>query len=119
MDEALADLALYLNHGVRFARHRDLPADCEIGADLHQTVAGVEIGDMTDGGFCNRAGLRAGDVLLQLGEAPVFRVGDVQFFLRSHREGEEVDVTWGRDGEVQRGRGRLGARDELLFAHRV
>lgn len=115
MDETLADLALYLNHGVHFARHRDLSADCELGADLHQIVAGVEIGEVTDGEFCDDAGLRSGDVLLQLGDVPVFRVSDVMFFLRSHAQGESVSATWARDGEVHRGSGRLGARDELVF----
>jgi len=109
-DEALADLALYLNHGVRFPRHRDLTSTVWLGARMNRLPAGVELVEVETDGFAHDAGLESGDVLLQLGRAPVFTVQDVAFFLREHDPGDEVDAVWAHDGDLRRGRGRLSAR---------
>jgi predicted metalloprotease with PDZ domain len=119
MDETLADLALYLNHGVRFPRHRDLTSEVWLGARVRQLPAGVEVFDVESDGFVHDAGMGAGDVLLQLGRAPVFTVHDIAFFLREHDAGEEVDVAWAHGADVHRGRGRLTARDQKTFLARV
>ncbi|HEX6312494.1 MAG TPA: SRPBCC domain-containing protein [Acidimicrobiia bacterium] len=119
MDETLADLALYLNHGVRFPRHRDLSSDATLGADLRQLPAGVELAALEPQGFADAAGMRPGDVLLQLGRGAVFGMSDVAFFLREHDVGDEVEACWARGGDVMRGSGRLRERDAKIFAARV
>jgi uncharacterized protein YndB with AHSA1/START domain len=119
MEETLADLALYLNHGVRFPRHRDLSSTVWLGATMHRLPAGVELVDVESDGFAAEAGIEPGDIVLQLGRAPVFTVHDVAFFLREHDPGDEVDAVWAHDGELRRGRGRLRERDAQLFAARA
>jgi uncharacterized protein YndB with AHSA1/START domain len=116
MDESLSDLVLYLEHGVRYARHRDVTRRCTLGATVSEIPGAVRIDDLEPGAFAAAAGLQAGDLLLQLGHAPVFDVSDVAFFLRDHDEGEETDVVFARDGEVQRGHGRLAPVGALTFA---
>jgi len=119
MDEALADLALYLDHGVSFPRHRDIVADSWLGADLRDTASAPEVVEIAPGTFAEAVGLREGDLLVRLGRSPVFDVSDIGFFVREHDAGEEADVVWVRDGELHTGRGELTPRDELIFAHRA
>ncbi len=119
MDEALADLALYLDHGVRTPRHRDLQATCSLGVDLGATFAGAVVTGIHPGGFGEAAGLQPGDVLLQLGTAPVFEISDAVFFQREHDVDDEVEVTFVRGDSVMRARGKLTARDTRVFAHRA
>lgn len=119
MLENFADLILYLEHGVSFPRHRDMPATAWLGAMFLDSGAGAEAVEVEPGAFADQVGLQPGDVLLQLGRAPVFGYREVMFFLREHDVGDEVEAVWARNGKVLRGRGRLTPRDELLFAHRV
>jgi uncharacterized protein YndB with AHSA1/START domain len=116
MDETLADLVLYLEHGVRFARHRDVTARCSLGATFVEVPGAVAVDQVTPGSFAAAAGLRAGDLLLQLGHSSVFDLSDVAFFLRDHAEGDEVSVVFARDAEVQRSAGRLAPKDAPRFA---
>ena len=55
-------------------------------------------------------------MVLQLGRGAVFGNREVNFFVREHEAGDEVDVVWAHVGDVRRGRGRLGTRDEQVFA---
>jgi C-terminal processing protease CtpA/Prc len=104
---------------VRFARHRDIPGRRPLGADLRETIAGVQLADVMTGEFADRVGLQPGDVLLQLGAGAVFSVSDVAFFQREHPNGEEAEIVWSRGAEVCRGRARLGPEDGLVFARRA
>lgn len=115
IEESLADLVLYLEHGVRFARHRDVTRRSTLGATLSEVPGAVRIASLEPGGFAEEAGLHAGDLLLQLGHAPVFDVSDVAFFLRDHDAGDATDVVFARDGEVERGHGELSPVGALTF----
>jgi uncharacterized protein YndB with AHSA1/START domain len=117
MDETLADLVLYLEYGIAVARHRDLASDATVGAALQQSGAGPVIATVAPGGFAASAGLQSGDLLVQLGRAPMFRIGDVACFLRLHDVGDEVDVAYVRDGALHRSHATLGKRDLMSFAH--
>lgn len=119
MLENFADLVLYLEHGVSFPRHRDMPSRAWLGAMFFDAGAGAEVAEVDPGGFAEQVGLQPGDVLLVLGRAPVFGNREVMFFLREHDIGDEVEAVWARDGKVLRRKGRLTPRDELIFTHRV
>jgi uncharacterized protein YndB with AHSA1/START domain len=119
MDESLADLVMYLEHGVRLPRHRDLASTASMGVDLRQRFEGVAVGKVHPGGFGDAIGLESGDILFQLGRAAVFAIGDVGFFMREHDAGDEVEITWLRGGEMLHGKERLTPRDTLTFAHRA
>jgi uncharacterized protein YndB with AHSA1/START domain len=116
MDETLADLVLYLDHGIVFPRHRDLVVRGSLGlVRALDTAAGVEVLEMWPNSCLAGLGLQAGDLLLQLGRGPVFDIGDVNFFQRDHAEGEEVEVVWAHNGGVCHGRATLGAHEANLF----
>jgi uncharacterized protein YndB with AHSA1/START domain len=117
MFETYADLVLYLDHGVSYPRHRDIASDAWLGAMFIDDGAGAEVGEVEPGGFADQAGMRSGDVLVQLGRGAVFGNRELIFFLREHDVGDEVEAVWARDGAVHRGTGHLTQRDALVFAH--
>jgi uncharacterized protein YndB with AHSA1/START domain len=108
-DESLADLILFLEHGVGFSRHMTVRST--IGAATRTTPAGVEVVSVRDGTFSADIDLRPGDVLLQLGAAPLFDRSDLALLMREHAPGTELEAVFVRDGRVLRSRARLSPRD--------
>ena len=72
MDETLADLVLYLEHGVHFARHRDVKARVGLGALFTRVPGGLAVSEVAPDSFATDAGLEPGDIVLQLGGGSVF-----------------------------------------------
>ena len=72
--------------------------------------AGVKVNGVRAGSPAERAGLRAGDVVVRFGGVPVGTLDDLTFALRSHRAGDDVEVRWVRDGEERHGRATLQER---------
>jgi predicted metalloprotease with PDZ domain len=107
MDETLADLVLYLEHGVHFARHRDVRSRSGLGAMFKRVPGGLGVTEVAGDSFASDIGIQPGDILLQLGGGSVFDHPDVIFFTRDHEAGEEVDAVYAHDKEVRRVRGRL------------
>jgi uncharacterized protein YndB with AHSA1/START domain len=109
-DETLSDFILYLETGVAFPRHfteRSYPGiDEAIEIDAGLSIAGVAAAT-----FASRLGLQDGDILVELGGAPVFGRRELFFFAREHAVGEEADAAWIRDGVLMRGRATLGPRE--------
>lgn len=109
MHETLDDLILWLDHGIAFPRHRDLCARASLGAELARVPGGLGVTEVAVDSFAERAGLRPGDVLLQLGHGAVFDHHDIAFFLRDHDADDDVDVVFARGTEVRRNHARLDA----------
>ena len=101
------------NTGVGFAVpvdeiKRSLPA-LERGEDPERAFLGVssgpapeggaEIGDVVDGGPAARAGMQAGDTIVEIGGQPVREPDDVSGVVNARRPGDEVRVVVERDGE--------------------
>jgi hypothetical protein len=107
-DESVADLILLLERGVGFSRHMTLRSS--IGATTRTTPAGVEIVQVVEGLFASEAGLEAGDLLVQLGEAPIFDRSDLALLMREHAPGTELEAIYVRGGRLRRGRGQLAGR---------
>lgn len=59
---------------------------------------GVYITGVVPGGNADKAGIRAGDVLLKIGSEPVRDAEAVRELISSYRQGEKVDVTVSRRG---------------------
>ena len=74
-----------------------------ITAELAQQFDGLSegalIGEVTPGAPADRAGLRSGDVIVELGGTPVKSVDDLIVAIRGHKIGEEVTVVYVRDGQ--------------------
>jgi uncharacterized protein YndB with AHSA1/START domain len=109
MWETLDDLILWLDHGIAYPRHRDVRARAGLGAEFARVPGGLGVTSVTGDSFASRVGLQPGDVVLQIGRGAVYDHADVAFFVRDHDAGEEVDIVFGRSGEVRHARGRLGA----------
>jgi hypothetical protein len=59
---------------------------------------GVRLGGVRPGSPADRAGLRAGDVIVRFAGVTVRTLDDLVFALRSRRAGEAIEVTYLRDG---------------------
>jgi S1-C subfamily serine protease len=78
---------------------RPLPARSrrELGQDT-----GVEIIEVTPGSPAERAGLRAEDLIVELGGRPVHGVDDIQRLMVGELIGSELEVVLLRGGELKR-----------------
>jgi uncharacterized protein YndB with AHSA1/START domain len=109
-DESIADLIAYIETGVRADRHyssQNPAPKGSLGAQMRETPAGVRITYVVPGGFAEEAGMQAGDLLLRLAAASVFRRSDVWCVERVLKPGQELDAEYVRDGKLLIGRGRL------------
>ncbi|MGB2628959.1 MAG: M28 family peptidase [Candidatus Acidiferrum sp.] len=67
--------------------------------DFGQTENGVKFSDVKPGSPAAKAGLRAGDVLIQFGDKPIKNLYDFTDALRRSKVGDVVPVTVLRDGK--------------------
>jgi peptidase M28-like protein/PDZ domain-containing protein/PA domain-containing protein len=67
--------------------------------DFGQTENGVRFSDVRPGSPAAKAGLQAGDVLIQFGEKPIKNLYDFTDALRRSKVGDTVQVTVLRDGK--------------------
>jgi uncharacterized protein YndB with AHSA1/START domain len=108
-DESITDLVLFLETGVRFTRHMTYKS--RIGAATRDTAAGVEVVSVTTGTFAAEAGLQPGDLLLQLGAAPIFDRSDLALLMREHEPGVELEAVFAPSGRIHRQAAPLSTRD--------
>jgi hypothetical protein len=71
---------------------------------------GVLLSGVRAGSPAEKAGLRAGDVILELGGRKVLNLQDLTYALRAHRAGDEVEVVFQREGQAARAKLTLGER---------
>jgi len=67
--------------------------------DFGETVNGVKFADVKPGSPAAKAGLRAGDILIQFGEKPIKNLYDFTDALRRSKIGDVVEVKVLRDGQ--------------------
>ncbi|HTA44170.1 MAG TPA: M28 family peptidase [Bryobacteraceae bacterium] len=60
--------------------------------DFAEPPRGVRFADITPGSPAGKAGLKAGDILIQFGADPIQNLYDFTYALRAHKAGEEVEV---------------------------
>lgn len=90
----VADFHLYLAHEV------NVPGTLwgNLGAGVRQTPIGLEILDPTVGGFADRCGMTAGDLLLTVGTIRIQSVEQLWTVLALTGAGVDTPVSWLRDG---------------------
>jgi peptidase M28-like protein/PDZ domain-containing protein len=74
------------------------------------TTAGVKVTGVRPGSPAEKAGVRAGDVIVKFAGVDVTSLEDLTFALRGKRAGDEVQVVLVRDGREQTVRAVLGDR---------
>jgi uncharacterized protein YndB with AHSA1/START domain len=103
--QTLAAMELYLRTGVRFDRFFTFKSD--VGLVVQEQLAGPQVLSVTPGSFADNAGVRNGDIIVQLGDAPIFDRSDIWLFTREHEIGEDHEIVYVRDSELRRGRAAL------------
>ncbi len=73
-----------------------------MGVVTADTPAGVTLARVHGGGAAAAAGLQAGDLLVQLGAAPLFDTADLWLTLAVYQPGEEVEAVVVRGRELLR-----------------
>ncbi|GEJ59380.1 M28 family peptidase [Anaeromyxobacter diazotrophicus] len=71
---------------------------------------GVAVSAVKPGSPAEQAGVRRGDVLLQIGATRLMGLEDLAAALRSHRAGDVVEVVWVQGGATRRAQVTLGER---------
>jgi Zn-dependent M28 family amino/carboxypeptidase len=69
-----------------------------VAADGHAPGDGVPIGHVVPGSAAERAGLRDGDVLVRVGDAPVNTFEELRSAIRARQPGDVVRLVYLRDG---------------------
>ena len=64
-----------------------------------EVTEGAQIGEVTDGSAARSAGLQAGDVVTRIDDQVVTGADSLVATIRSYRPGDEVEVSFERDGE--------------------
>ncbi|MFA7332070.1 MAG: M28 family peptidase [Candidatus Delongbacteria bacterium] len=113
-------LPAVLDSGLRIAAGQPAAAVPEGGSPVRVAIGivpgyesregGMPVQDVKPGSAAERAGLRAGDVLLALGRFPVANIHDYTFALRHYEAGEELPVAYLRDGQRRQTTVRLEER---------
>ncbi len=69
--------------------------------DFSQDKPGYALSGVSAGGPAGKAGLKAGDIIIRLGESKIGNLEDFDSALRKHKAGEKVSVVVQRDGSEQ------------------
>ena len=93
-----ANFHLYLERGIGL--DSSMPDD--FGASLVQKPLGLEVRATTAGGFAERCGMAAGDLLLTLGGVRIHSIGELWAVLRTQSQ-RRIAVTWARGRERMEG----------------
>ena len=67
--------------------------------DFGEGVTGVKFGDVRDGSPAAKAGLKAGDIMIEFDGKPIQNLYDFTYALRGKKPGDEVKVKVTRDGK--------------------
>lgn len=78
--------------------------------DFNHTGEGILITGVIPGSAAEQAGLQAGDLLLELGGAPLEDLAGYSAVLKEHQPGDEVELVFQREGEERRVRITLAER---------
>lgn len=79
---------------------------------ISHSATRCEIGQVTAGGAAASAGLRPGDLIVQIDEQAIQTFEDLQLKIGSHRPGDELEITYDRQGEVDTVTVTLGRLDD-------
>ncbi|MDR6970065.1 trypsin-like peptidase domain-containing protein [Leifsonia shinshuensis] len=81
----------------------------DASSDSKATTVGALIKSVTGGGAAANAGLKAGDVVVNLDDTPITDATDLTAQVRAQAAGAKVDVTYIRDGQTKTASVTLGS----------
>jgi TolB protein len=77
---------------------------------MEATSGGVKLSDVRPGGPADKAGIRGGDVLVEMAGTRIENLYDMTYALQDHKPGETIDVVVLRGGQRVTLRATLGSR---------
>ncbi|MEO8381267.1 MAG: M28 family peptidase [Acidobacteriota bacterium] len=80
---------------------------------MESPTGGVKLADVRSGGPADKAGIKGGDVLVEMGGTRIENLYDMTFALQDHKPGETIDVVVIRGGERKTLRATLGSRSAV------
>ena len=103
----LADLVFYLETGKAARRHSVGSSQSSTAMVFRERDWGVEVLEVTPGGFADQAGLARGDRILRIGGVPIYTRNDVWGLTTEHAPETPLGVEYVRERERRSGTGRL------------
>jgi membrane-associated protease RseP (regulator of RpoE activity) len=82
-----------------------------LGVICNQFSARCQVDNVKPGSAAAMAGIEAGDVVIQIGDAKINSFDDLQLQVGSHYAGDEIEITYDRFGEIIKTKARLGRLD--------
>jgi hypothetical protein len=102
----LADLVVFFSRGKSLGRH--LSWWYGIGCQVDETDEGLVVRGVEPGAFADQAGMRAGDLILQISGSPVINIRDLSVLSRGPlKTGTETKVRYLRSDEILEGSGTI------------
>ncbi len=90
-------------------RAGETPTHARLGIEVGTAENGAAVGSIEDGSAAAKAGLEEGDVITRIGDHVIDSAGSLVATIRSYRPGDEVTITYLRDGKPQTTQLRLGS----------
>jgi putative serine protease PepD len=88
-----------------------VPAHALLGVSTEPDPSGgAAIHDVTSGSAADQAGLKAGDVITKVDDTAITSPDDLASAINGHQPGDQVTVTYQRDGQTKTAKVTLGAR---------
>lgn len=79
-------------------------------AAMEAATGGVKLSDVRPGSPAEKAGIRGGDTIFEMGGTRIENIQDMTFALQDHKPGDTIDVVVLRAGERVKLRATLGSR---------
>jgi putative serine protease PepD len=77
----------------------ETPTHARLGIRVGDDESGARITEVTEGSTAAEAGIEAGDVITSVDDRRITGADSLVATIRSYRPGDQVEVTWTRDGE--------------------
>lgn len=77
---------------------------------MEGTTGGVKLSDVRSGGPADKAGIKGGDVIVEMAGTRIDNLYDMTYALQDHKPGETIDVVVLRNGQRVTLRATLGSR---------
>lgn len=82
-----------------------------LGVICNQFSPRCQVDNVKPGSAAAMAGIEAGDVVIQIGDAKISSFDDLQIQVGSHYAGDDIEITYDRFGEIIKTKARLGRLD--------
>lgn len=79
----------------------ETPTHARLGIRVGDDESGARITEVTEGSTAAEAGIEPGDVITSIDDRRITGADSLVATIRSYRPGDQVEVTWTRDGESQ------------------